>query len=217
VSGLIPVIPGASTMVTNHIELATILRIGIAGVVAVLLLLLYPHLSYLIGFYLRGIFWKQGSDASFDANVAAAQSSVLLFGYVCVLYWALVPSMGLLIINLTGHKSLTLLLRLLGFFTAIAALIRAVVAISRLITVMSVSVSDRLVAATEAALTTQCAGCGARNERGSNFCKSCGQKLSPRNPESPLSVGQAKCAACGAVVVADAKYCPSCGKPSPQQ
>ena len=213
VSGLVHIIPGAETAPVAGISIAILMRTGLAAVIVVLLVILYPHVNYLIGFYVRSIFWKKRGQTEFESAVAQITTNALLFVYVCVLYWTLVPSLGHLLATLIGHRWPNILLKMVGFLLAVMSLIRLYLATSPLLDEASTAMSDRLIAATEATLMLKCTKCDTQNEKGNKFCKNCGATLIATTLDSMPSTGFCKCVSCGAMSPTAATFCSSCGKP----
>ncbi len=204
--------PGTDFLLFRRFQLIIFLRLGIGAAIAIILLSLYPSLTYLVRYYARALFWKRRGEAEFESAVTTITVDVVSLAYVCILYWAVVPSLSSMLWAIFFTRWPTSVLQLSAVAIAIALSMSLFRHAAPLVSKASDTLAGKATEATLAATTSVCPKCHAQNEKGSRFCRSCGSQI-PQVPRTPEKTGVVvKCPGCGAILERGSKFCGSCGR-----
>ena len=212
-SSIVPYLPGTSFRLFGRLPLVILLRLGVGAAIVVILLTLHAPLTYLVRYYIRAIFWKKRGVAEFELAVTTITTDVVSLAYVCILYWAVVPSLGLVLrIILRANWPVTAL-QLGVILIVVIFVVRLCKRAAPLVTKAGDALAGRATEATIAVTTVVCPKCQAQHEKGSRFCKSCGAQIPEtiRGPEKAPRI-ELKCPGCGSALEQGAKFCSSCGQ-----
>jgi RNA polymerase subunit RPABC4/transcription elongation factor Spt4 len=150
--------------------------------------------------------------AEFESTVTTITTDVVSLAYVCVLYWAVVPSLGsmLWIILLASWPMRVIQVGVIVIVIILS--IRLWKHAAPLVAKAADALADRATEATLATTMVVCPKCHTQNEKGNKFCRSCGGQITQatRMPEKIRVV--VKCPKCGAILERGSKFCGSCGR-----
>jgi len=212
VSSIASYLPGTDFRLFRRLPLIILLRLGIGAAIVVILLTLHAPLTYLVRYYIRAIFWKKRGVAEFELAVKTITTDVVSLAYVCILYWAVVPSLGSVLQIILRAYWPVRALQLCVVLILIIFFVRLCKRLAPLVTKAGDALAGRATEATVAITTIVCPKCQAQNEKGSKFCKSCGSQI-PETTQAPEKAKlELKCPGCGSILEQGVKFCSSCGQ-----
>jgi len=204
--------PDTDVLLFRRFQLIIFLRLGIGATIAIILLSLYSPLTYLVRYYVRAVFWKNRGEAEFESAVTTITVDVVSLAYVCILYWAVVPSLSSMLWIIFWTRWPKTVLQLSAVAIAVVLSVRLFKHAAPLVSKASEALADKAAEATLAATTSVCPKCRAQNEKGSRFCRSCGGQITQAARIPERTKIELKCPKCGAVLEHGSKFCGSCGR-----
>ena len=170
---LTPFLPGTEIIVLHRVMLSVLIRFFISTTIAVFLLLLYPHLYTVVGYYVERALRKRFTPKASARAVSIIAPNLVLLASLFLVGWVVLPSYAIMLALLVNGSWPFSVSRLLCLAVGVYSFAKIYFGVSPLLGHAGSSLASRLLPVSD----TTCPACGASLPQNAQFCQACGAKV----------------------------------------